>query len=111
MKYPPVTIEGESLTQAKWAAKLGVTRGAIHFRQKKYGETPEQAVLHFYNKKRMRNIEKYHTAAEAEAAFDKFCLKSRTGRCRPWACPLPRDTGASSCLVAWLFSTVEGSTK
>ena len=68
MKNPPVTIEGESLTQAKWAAKLGVTRGAIHFRQKKYGETPEQAVLHFYNKKRRRNIEKFHTAAEAEAA-------------------------------------------
>ena len=64
-----VTIGGESLTQSQWAKKLGVTRGAIYFRKKKYGETSEQAVLHFYNRKRWRNLDRFATAPDAEAAF------------------------------------------
>ena len=102
-----VTIGGESLTQSQWAKKLGVTRGAIYFRKMKYGETPEQAVLHFYNKKRRRNLDRFTTAPDAEAAFANFCLKIRDGACKPWACPLPRDTGATSCFAAWLYAPAE----
>ena len=103
----PITIGGESLTQSRWAKKLGVTRGAIYFRKMKYGETSEQAVLHFYNRKRWRNLDRFATAPDAEAAFANFCLKNRDGVCKPWACPLQRNTGATSCFAAWLFATAE----
>jgi hypothetical protein len=99
-----VTIDDVTLSPSQWAAKLGVTRGAISFRRHKYGETSEQAVLHFARKNRLRNVDCFANAAQAEAGFDKFCLKTKTGTCQPWACTLPRDTGASSCLVAWLFA-------
>lgn len=49
-----VMINGESATRAGWARKLNVTRGAICFRQKKYGETAEEAVKHFYFQKLAR---------------------------------------------------------
>jgi len=45
-----ITINGESATRAGWARKLNVTRGAICSRQKKFGETAEEAVKHFYYK-------------------------------------------------------------
>lgn len=49
-----ITINGESATRAGWARKLNVTRGAISFRQKKFGETAEVAVKHFYFQKLAR---------------------------------------------------------
>lgn len=51
-----------------------------------------------------RNCDRFKTAAEAEKAFDNFCAKSRTGKCSPATCAIPRNTGAGSCLLAWLFA-------
>lgn len=42
-----VTIGEETMTEAAWAKRLGVTRAAIGYREKAFGETPEQAVSHF----------------------------------------------------------------
>ena len=52
-----ITINGESATRAGWARKLNVTRGAICFRQKKFGETAEVAVKHFYFQKLARECQ------------------------------------------------------
>ncbi len=51
-----------------------------------------------------RNCDLYKTAREAEKAFDDFCLESLHGKCKPGDCNLPRNTGAGSCLLAWLFA-------
>ena len=56
-----------------------------------------------------RNCDLHDGATEAEAAFDDFCAKERTGECRPGECPLPSGTGARSCLLAWLFATEGGA--
>lgn len=56
-----------------------------------------------------RNCDLHDGATEAEAAFDDFCAKERTGECRPGECPLPCGTGARSCLLAWLFATEGGA--
>lgn len=45
-----ITVGGRSMTRCQWARELGITRGAIHFREKKFGETPQEAVWHFYYK-------------------------------------------------------------
>ena len=55
-----------------------------------------------------RNCDRYRTEAEAEAAFDRFCLKTRTGECKPWECPL-KSTGGKYCYVAWLLGTEGGA--
>ena len=51
-----------------------------------------------------RNCDLFTEAREAEKAFDNFCAEARTGKCNPAECPLPRHTGAGSCLLAWLFA-------
>lgn len=55
-----------------------------------------------------RNCDIYRTEAEAEAAFDRFCMKSRTGECKPRECPL-RGNGGKYCYVAWLLGTEGGA--
>ena len=51
-----VTINGESASESQWAKKLHVTRGAIWFRKKKFGESSEEAVRHFFYRNIVENI-------------------------------------------------------
>ena len=69
-----ITIAGESKTRAQWAKTLGVTRGAIHFREQKYRESPQEAVWHFYygyDDVAMRRLRA--TLAEANKAISVLC--------------------------------------
>ena len=51
-----VTINGESASVIQWAKKLNVTRGAIYFRKKKFGESSEEAVRHFFYRNIVDNV-------------------------------------------------------
>ena len=65
-----ITINGVSLTRAKWAERLGVTRGGISWMEHARGMTPEQAVRHFYLKRRKpRNCDRFATETDAQIAF------------------------------------------
>ena len=55
-----------------------------------------------------RNCDRFKTAKEAEAGFDAFCAEVREGKCNPRDCSLPKSSGATSCLVAWLLAPAEG---
>ena len=46
-----ITIGEQSLNISNWAIELGVSRCAFYYRRDNFGETMEEAVLHFYNKK------------------------------------------------------------
>ena len=45
-----ITINGETASESQWAKKLNVTRGAISYRKKTFGESSEDAVRHFLYK-------------------------------------------------------------
>ena len=45
-----ITINGETATKSEWAKRLNVSRCAIHYREKHFGESAELAVKHFYYK-------------------------------------------------------------
>ena len=74
-----VEIGGKRLSCAQWAAELGVTKGAISFRKKKFGETAQEAVAHFYNKASPDMGEKQRLRvrlARAEAVLDAIVSDS-----------------------------------
>lgn len=56
-----------------------------------------------------RNCDLFSDARAAESSFDAFCLKMKSARCMPALCKLPSNTGAQSCLVAWLFASAARS--
>lgn len=69
-----ITIAGESKTRAQWAKTLGVTRGAIHFREQKYGESPQEAVWHFYYGYDDASLRRLRARlAEADKAMSVLC--------------------------------------
>lgn len=98
-----ITINGVSLTRAKWAERLGVTRGGISWMEHARGMTPEQAVRHFYLKRRKpRNCDRFANAVEAMAELKRvhsYCAKENR-RCLE-DCP---DCGKEWCSLAWLFA-------
>ena len=46
-----IKVHNQSLSVSDWAEELGVTRGAIYYRTKRFGETLDDAIIHFYNKR------------------------------------------------------------
>ena len=51
-----------------------------------------------------RNCDIYGTPTELDKAFEHECVKSREGKCKPWSCSVPAGTGASSCLLAFVYA-------
>ena len=45
-----ITINGETANVSQWAKRLNVTRGAISYRKKTFGESSEDAIRHFLYK-------------------------------------------------------------
>lgn len=69
-----ITIAGESKTRAQWAKALGITRGAIHFRERKFRESPQEAVWHFYYAHDNDTVRKLRARlADAEKAIGTLC--------------------------------------
>lgn len=51
-----------------------------------------------------RNCDIYGTPTELDKAFEHECVKFREGKCKPWSCSIPAGTGASSCLLAFVYA-------
>jgi hypothetical protein len=51
-----------------------------------------------------RNCDIYGTPTELDKAFEHECRESREGKCKPWSCSIPAGTGASSCLLAFVYA-------
>jgi hypothetical protein len=99
-----ITINGVSLTRAKWAERLGVTRGGISWMEHARGMTPEQAVRHFYLKRRKpRNCDRYATVDEA---MDDFADKALIEEWNALKAGKDRDMLAEELFVftRWLFA-------
>lgn len=51
-----------------------------------------------------RNCDIYGTSIQLEKAFEYECRQFREGKCKPWECSIPAGTGASSCLLAFVYA-------
>ena len=75
-----MTIGEETMTEAAWAKRLGVTRAAIGYREKTFGETPEQAVSHFIGLvKTHPRIQELDTARTVHAERLKYVASDKDG--------------------------------
>ena len=75
-----IKVHNQSLSVSDWAEELGVTRGAIYYRTKRFGETLDDAIIHFYNKRYPLEERLRTTIAMVREIADEM-RKAYPGRC------------------------------